>query len=45
VIEGLTLFVPAWHIVLPTASWDTLLRVDDEVDADFAHLTSGDLAR
>jgi len=23
-IEGLALFVPAWHIVLPTAMWDTL---------------------
>jgi len=24
VIEGLALFVPAWHIVLPAATWDTL---------------------
>jgi len=23
-IEGLALFVPAWHIVLATATWDTL---------------------
>jgi len=23
-IEGATLFVPAWHIVLLTATWDTL---------------------
>jgi len=23
-IEGLALFVPAWHIFLPTATWDTL---------------------
>ena len=23
-IEGLALFVPAWHIVLPTSKWDTL---------------------
>ena len=22
-IEGLTLFIPAWHIVLPAAMWDT----------------------
>ena len=24
VIEGLALFVPAWHIVLPAATWDAL---------------------
>ena len=26
VIEGLALFVPVWHTVLPMATWDTLFR-------------------